>query len=57
MCKGTDGIAKKYENRTNVRSVLAIMETLGLNENQAMDALKIPAEDRDTVLSMMNASN
>lgn len=65
MCKGTNGIARKYEEEGKrngllegtARAVSSIMAKLDISAAEAMNIADVPAEERSSVLSMLNTLN
>ena len=57
MCNLSDGVeARGIEQgitSTTLRSVRSLMETVGWTAEQAMDALKIPKEEREKYMKML----
>ena len=45
----TEKVTKETEQRDLLSHLRTIMETMHLTAEQAMDALRVPAEDRDNV--------
>ena len=55
MCKVLDEVEKRGEQNTMVLAIKNLMETLKLTLEQAMDALKIPSDQRVTLAGMVNS--
>lgn len=53
MCNLGQGIADSAADRTWIKSILNLMDTMQFTMEQAMDALKIPKKDRKRYVRML----
>ena len=57
MCNLSDGVEERGIEKgitsTTLRSVRCLMETVGWTVEQAMDALKIPREEQEKYMKML----
>ena len=53
MCKAFEEVRNESKQEEKISNLKAMMETLSLNAQQAMDALKIPTEERDKYAAML----
>ena len=51
MCKIFEYYGKEVTRDNLLTSVKALMQNLNFTVEQAMDALNVPAEDRDSIMS------
>ena len=58
MCNLSDGVEarriRKGIETATVKSIESLMETLKLTAEQAMDALKVPKEEREKYIGMLS---
>ena len=53
MCNLSDGVEERGIAKGTLRSIRNLMETLQLTAEQAIDALKIPEEEREKYMKML----